>query len=150
MINKNRRSGGSLPDPIPGLVIRYAYLWHAEHVQGREEGVKDRPCAVTLVIRMKEGRKIAMVLPVTHTPPDDPATALEIPAAVKARLGLDSERSWIVLTELNQFSWPGPDLRTVAGGDLSTIAYGMLPPNFFRALRARFADSVRRRRMRIV
>jgi hypothetical protein len=33
----------TLPKPEPGLVIRYSYLWHDEHRQGREEGVKDRP-----------------------------------------------------------------------------------------------------------
>ena len=27
-----------LPAPEPGLVVRYADLWHAEHLQGREEG----------------------------------------------------------------------------------------------------------------
>jgi PHD/YefM family antitoxin component YafN of YafNO toxin-antitoxin module len=36
----------ALPVPVPGLVIRYSYLWQAEHVRGREEGVKDRPCVV--------------------------------------------------------------------------------------------------------
>ncbi len=39
------------------------------------------------------------VLPITHTPPANPADAIEIPAAVKNRLRLDHERSWIVLTE---------------------------------------------------
>jgi len=27
-----------IPDPEPGLVISYAYLWHHEHQTGREEG----------------------------------------------------------------------------------------------------------------
>ena len=40
----------SLPKPEPGLVIRYSYLWHAGHRQGREEGVKDRPRAIVLAI----------------------------------------------------------------------------------------------------
>jgi hypothetical protein len=31
----------SLPDPHPGLVIRYAYLWKREYDEGREEGSKD-------------------------------------------------------------------------------------------------------------
>jgi hypothetical protein len=31
-----------IPNPEPGLVISYAYLWHDEHHAGREEG-KDRP-----------------------------------------------------------------------------------------------------------
>jgi len=33
----------ALPDPQPGLVISYSYLWHHEHRAGREEGLKSRP-----------------------------------------------------------------------------------------------------------
>jgi hypothetical protein len=44
----------SWPVPRPGLVIRYSYLWESEARQGREEGVKDRPCAIVLVI-LREG-----------------------------------------------------------------------------------------------
>ena len=40
----------SWPEPFPGLVVRYSYLWEREASQGREEGVKDRPCAVVLVL----------------------------------------------------------------------------------------------------
>jgi hypothetical protein len=29
------------PNPEPGLVISYAYLWHHEHQVGREEGQKE-------------------------------------------------------------------------------------------------------------
>jgi hypothetical protein len=29
-----------IPNPEPGLVISYAYLWHHEHQAGREEGQK--------------------------------------------------------------------------------------------------------------
>jgi hypothetical protein len=38
------------PVPRPGLVIRYSYLWESEVRQGREEGTKDRPCAIVLVV----------------------------------------------------------------------------------------------------
>jgi hypothetical protein len=127
----------TLPAPKPGLVIRYAYLWESEARRGCVEGVKDRPCAVVLVV-LRDGRQpIVRVLPVTHSPPSNTADALEIPAATKERLGLDSERSWVVLTEANDFIWPGPDLRPVPGGDLGTVAYGFLPPGFMRALRER-------------
>ena len=47
------------------------------------------------------------MVPVTHSPPADPATAIEIPAVTKARLGLDAQRSWIVCNEANVFAWPG-------------------------------------------
>ena len=38
-----------LPDPIPGLVIRYAYLWRDKALRRREEGTKYRPAVVVLV-----------------------------------------------------------------------------------------------------
>lgn len=40
----------SLPRPQPGLVIRYAYLWKREYDQGRDEGSKDRPCAIVMTV----------------------------------------------------------------------------------------------------
>jgi hypothetical protein len=126
-----------LPAPVSGLVIRYSYLWHSEHERGQEEGAKDRPCAVILVTKQSDGDEIVTVLPVTHTPPQNPALALEIPALTKLRLGLDSERSWVVLTEANRFIWPGPDLRR-AGGKLDSVVHGLLPRAFFHQLRDRF------------
>ena len=111
----------SLPVPKPGLVIRYAYLWEAEAREGREEGSKDRPCAIVLVVLRGGNHPIVRVLPVTHSPPSDAADTLEIPGATKERLGLDSQRSWVVLSEANDFIWPGPDLRPVPGSDPSTV-----------------------------
>ena len=131
-------SSVALPEPVPGLVIRYSYLWLVEHRKGQEEGVKDRPCAVILVTQDTEGEKIVTVLPVTHSPPSNPALAMEIPLETKRRLGLDEARSWIVLTEANQFTWPGPDLRPAVSGDMASIAYGQLPRAFYMQLRARF------------
>ncbi len=40
----------SLPEPELGLVIRYSYLWKSEHDAGRDEGSKDRPCAIVLSV----------------------------------------------------------------------------------------------------
>jgi hypothetical protein len=134
----------ALPVPVPGLVIQYSYLWHSEYLQGRDEGVKDRPCAIIAAIREEEdGATRVLVLPITHSTPDDPAVAAEIPVAVKRRLKLDDARSWIVLSEWNDFAWPGPDLRRAPGADDSSIAYGMLPPRLFAAVRDRFLLLVR-------
>ena len=83
----------AFPEPTPGLVIRYSYLWAQEHKRGREEEVKDRPCAVILVTANEDGERVVTVLPVSHTPPADPKFAGEIPATVKRRLNLDDERS---------------------------------------------------------
>jgi len=138
------------PTPVPGLVIRYSYLWRAEHQRGQEEGVKDRPCAVILVTTDDEGDQVVTVLPVTHTPPSDPTLAVAIPHPTKARLGLDDERSWIVLTEANRFVWPGPDLRLAQPGDMASVAYGLLPRAYFKEVAAKFVEIVRARRAGVV
>lgn len=128
-----------LPSPVPGLVIRYSYLWYSEHIVGREEGRKDRPCAIIASIRSDDlGNTRVLVLPITHVPPARLNLAVEIPIKVKERLQLDHARSWIVLSEWNEFIWPGPDLRRLPGADDSTVAYGMLPPGLFATVRERF------------
>ena len=48
-------------------------------------------------------------------------------AAVKRHLGLDDERSWIVVAEGNEFDWPGYDLRKIGRSD--RYDYGFLPPS---------------------
>lgn len=138
-----------LPDPVPGLVISYAYLWRNQQEQGREEGVKDRPCVVVLAVRQEEGERIVTVAPITHTPPRHPKDAIELPAATKRRLGLDDARSWIVATELNRFLWPGPDLRPVPGKP-GAFAYGGLPKQLMVQLKERIAELHRDRRFRLV
>ena len=128
----------TLPKPEPGLVIRYSYLWVREHREGREEGTKDRPCAIVLATRTDHGETKVLVVPVTHSPPTDNASALELPQLVKMHLGLDAGRSWVVLSESNVFDWPGPDLRRVGDRDDSSVAYGFLPPKLFTEMRRRF------------
>jgi hypothetical protein len=123
-----------LPVPEPGLVISYAYLWQAEYEAGREEGVKSRPCVIVITVREDDGKTMVTVAPVTHSPPVPPDTAVEIPQATKQRLGLDAARSWIVVTEVNDFLWPGPDLRPLPR-DGSRFDYGLVPPGLFRQIR---------------
>lgn len=63
---------------------------------------------------MVEVREVVTVVPITHSPPDDSADAVQIPAPLKAHLGLDEAPAWIVVTETNDFLWPGPALRHAA------------------------------------
>jgi hypothetical protein len=130
----------AFPEPQPGLVISYAYLWHHEHRAGREEGAKDRPCVIILAMQSAaDGATMVRVAPVTHSPPDNAATAVELPQAVKRHLGLDADRSWVVINEVNEFTWPGFDLRPLPRSrDL--YAYGFLPPRLFNALIAKLAE----------
>ena len=45
----------TLPKPGNGLVVWYNYLWLREHREGREEGIKDRPCAIILAAFDRNG-----------------------------------------------------------------------------------------------
>jgi hypothetical protein len=90
------------------------------------------------------------VLPVTHTPPIDPSLAIEIPSRVKEHLRLDQERSWIVLDEINDFLWPGYDLRPVPGSQPARVEYGVLPPRFFDKVRTAFLALAQARRVKHV
>ena len=138
-----------LPEPVPGLVIRYSYLWAEEHGRGQEEGVKDRPCAVILVSTDEDGERWVTVLPVTHTPPSVPELAVEIPATTKHRLGLDGERSWVVLSEA-RFLWPRPDLQPARPGDAASVAYRQLPYTLSEEIRTKFIAAIRARRAGVV
>lgn len=130
----------SLLPPRAGQVIAYSYLWAREHRLGLEEGRKDRPCAVVAARQIIAGREVVTVVPITHTPPHDPAEAVVIPASLKAHLGLDDAPAWIVITETNDFLWPGPDIRP------GTV-YGMLPPRFFAHIRDRILQTHLQRKL---
>jgi hypothetical protein len=140
----------SWPVPQPGLVIRYSYLWHREAQAGQEEGVKDRPCAVVVAFQDEGGQTRVYALPITHSPPARGEEAIEIPATVKARLGLDGERSWVTVSEANVFTWPGPDLRFLPGKGPESAAFGFLSPGFFRVVRDRFLAADREERATLV
>jgi hypothetical protein len=141
----------AFPEPVPGLVIHYSYLWRREYERGQEEGVKDRPCAVIMVVTDDHDNKVVTVLPVTHTPPSGATPAVEIPYATKQRLGLDAERSWVMLTEANRFVWPGPDLRLKKSGvGPEGMAYGLLPRALFKQITSRFGDAVEARLANII
>ena len=114
----------------PADVIQYVYLWSHEDREGHVEGRKDRPCAVTIVHASKD---MVGVCPITHTPPGD-GRGVQVPPQTCARLGLDDQAPcWIIATEMNQFTWPGPDIRKTPSGQLS---YGLIPSALFKKVRA--------------
>ncbi len=124
-----------LPKPHAGLVISYSYLWAEEAQKEKEEGVKTRPCAIVLSRQVVEDEYIVTVVPITHTPPHDLDAVIEMSPALKEHLGLDDIPSWIVLSEVNHFIWPGPDLRPVPNTNPPEFTYGVLPPGYFRKLK---------------
>ncbi|MCK6484510.1 MAG: type II toxin-antitoxin system PemK/MazF family toxin [Phycisphaerae bacterium] len=114
-----------LPRLFPGLVIHYAYLWRDEHRRGLEEGAKHRPCLVLAVEDEPDGTYVT-VAPITHRSSSNPDDSIEIPAPTKQRLELDDKRSWVVVTDLNRFRWPGYDLRPIPGKPPGTFDYGVV------------------------
>jgi hypothetical protein len=124
----------AFPTPVPGRVVRYSYLWASEHARGQEEGVKDRPCAIVLTTAGDAGETVVTVPPITHSPPVDPRLGIELPHATKRRPGLDDAQSWVVMTEVNRFAWPDPDLVPSTLGDASSVAYGLLPYALFEKI----------------
>ena len=129
----------SLPTPLPGLVIRYSYLWAADAARGQEEGDKDRPAVIVLVVDgTATGMPRVLALPITHAAPAAGTGAMEIPQGVARSAGLDAARSWVVLSEFNEFVWPGFDLRIIPGRAPPTMAYGFLSAGFFKSLRDRW------------
>ena len=136
----------SLPEPKPGLVIRYDYLWADERDAGREEATKTRPCVVVVATQCIAGELLVTVIPVTHTP--QAAGSVRLPAQTKARLRLDDDASWAVCTEVNRFVWPGPDLRPVMPD--RRWSYGLLPEAVFLHIRRTLVGEIRRRQLRVV
>ena len=136
----------ALPKPEPGLVIPYAYLWRHEHRKGQEEGRKIRPVVIVLASSIQpDGAIRVTVAPITHTPPGKMGKAIVLPPRVKTALALDDDPSWIVLDEVNQFKWPGYDIRPVPGTP-DRFFYGFIPPRLFDAVIARIIALAAERR----
>jgi len=123
----------SIPAPVPGLVIRYSFLWSKDRAAGAVEGSKERPCAVVVAVKTEDGGLRAIVVPITHTPPEDREDSIEVPFAVCKALGLDGEQQWVRLDELNSFGWPGFDIRPVLGKE-GKYDCGMLPKELYRKI----------------
>ena len=134
-----------MPIPQPGDVLSYSYLWSHEAARGQEEGLKDRPVVVVVGHLTAAQRTQLIVVPITHSAPNHAEDAIELPQDIKRHLGLDQERSWIVMTEVNRFIWPGPDIRPI--GDDGDPLFGALPEWFFLKLREAFAQKLANKRL---
>ncbi|MBM3647846.1 MAG: hypothetical protein FJX11_08655 [Alphaproteobacteria bacterium] len=69
-----------------------------------------------------------------------------MPDHVKRHLGLDSSASWIVVSEVNRFRWPGPDLRPIPHAS-ARFAYGSLPADLFEDVRRKLLALYERRKL---
>lgn len=129
------------PDPKPGMVVRYDYLWSHEAAVGREQG-KDRPTCLVAASDSQTKPRYVVLLPITHSPPGTEAIGIEIPAKVKRAIGLDDEPSWVIISEHNIDEWPNAGLSPVPGTP-GIYSYGFIPPGLFAAIKARFLELAR-------
>lgn len=128
-----------LPDPTPGLVIRFDYTWYKDHFK------KERPCAIVLA-SAKTG--IVTVVPITHSYPDigEEDHSLPIPEDVSKAMGLDEDVNYVRLSEVNRFHWPSDRIKPLPH-DTTRCDYGTVPEHFFLEMRKRLAAAVRASRL---
>jgi hypothetical protein len=134
----------ALPDPKPGLVIRYDYLWNREATAGRREG-KDRPACLIAASDAARSPRFVVILPITHAPPVGEIVAIEIPPKVRAAIGLDDAPSWVIVSEHNIDEWPNAGLAPLPGRP-GIFSYGFIPPRLFAAIKAKFLELAERGR----
>lgn len=87
-----------------------------------------------------------LVAPFTTQPPRNPDAAVEAPEAVLRHLRLETDRAWIMCDEINEFTWPGFDLRVTPRTDALGV-YGYLPPKLYRRVRDAVASRFRAQRL---
>jgi hypothetical protein len=110
---------------------------------------KDRPAAIVALLRGDDGRDEVVVFPVTSSHPTDAAAGVEIPAATRDRLGLQDGPCWVIVTEVNIFVWPGPDLRRPENAN-DCFVYGSLPHALMLRIKQSFAAWRTRGRVRAI
>nr|WP_234894556.1 hypothetical protein [Agrobacterium vitis] len=129
-----------MPDPVPGLVIRFGYTWHKDRFR------KDRPCAIVLT---SKASGLVTVVPITHSYPEvgEETESLLIPEDICKAIGLDQDANYVRLCEVNQFTWPSDRLATLPH-DPTRCDYGMIPESFFLEIRKKLSEIVRAQRMK--
>jgi hypothetical protein len=134
----------AFPEPKPGLIVRYDYLWTHEAAAGRGQG-KDRPTCIVAATDSFVRPRYVVLLPITHIAPADDTVGVEIPPKVKQALRLDDEPSWVVVSEHNIDEWPNAGLSPVPSKP-DVFAYGFIPPRLFREIKVGFLELARRTR----
>jgi hypothetical protein len=138
----------ALPDPKPGLIVRYDYLWSREAAAGRDQG-KDRPTCLVAASDSLTKPRYVVLLPFTHSRPDANTVGIEIPPKVKRALGLDDAPSWVIVSEHNIDEWPNAGLSPIPGRP-DAFSYGFIPPGLFAQIKLRFLELARESKSRVV
>jgi hypothetical protein len=134
----------AFPDPKPGLIVRYDYLWSREAAAGRDQG-KDRPACLVAATDSVTRPRYVVLLPITHSPPGAGIVGIEIPTRVKRAIGLDDAPSWVIVSEYNIDEWPNAGLSPIPGKP-GVFSYGFIPPGLFAQIKTRFLELARQKK----
>jgi hypothetical protein len=134
----------ALPEPKPGLVIRYDYLWSHEAALGRDQG-KDRPAGLVAATDQTVQPRFVVILPITNSIPTGDVVGIEIPPRVRQAIGLDDAPCWVIVSEHNVDEWPNGGLQPVPGRP-GVFSYGFIPPSLFAQIKAKFVELAGKRR----
>lgn len=129
----------SVPNPVPGLVIGYEFLFRTDKEKGRENAAKPHPCAIIIVNKEIDERTRVTVLAISHLPPRKSDEKFYLPLSPQecADAGLDAMPQWINIQDANSFDWPGFDLAKTAPD--GSYTYGKLRKATFK----RVVDAVK-------
>jgi hypothetical protein len=128
----------AVPEPKPGLVIRYDYLWSREAEVGLDQG-KDRPACLVAASDSATTPRFVVILPITHAAPARDTVGVEIPSRVRQALGLDDAPCWVIVSEHNVDEWPNAGLVPLPGRP-GVFSYGFVPPRLFAEIKAKFLE----------
>jgi hypothetical protein len=127
-----------LPEPKPGLVVRYDYLWIDQAARGRDQG-NDRPACIVAASDSASTPRFVVLLPITRTPPSGNTVGIAIPPRVRQAIGLDDAPSWVIVSEHNVDEWPNGGLAPIPGRP-GIFSYGFIPPGLFAVIKAKFLE----------
>jgi hypothetical protein len=133
-----------VPEPEPGLIVRYDYLWLREAAAGHDQG-KDRPACLVAASDSTTRPRFVVILPITHLPPAGDTIGIEIPPKVRRAIGLDDEPCWVIVSAHNVDEWPNAGLEPIPGRP-GIFAYGFVPPCLFAQIKRKFLELARQRR----
>lgn len=128
----------SFPEPRPGLVIRYDYLWSHEAAAGHDQG-KERPACLVAAMDPEVSPRFVVILPIMHKRPDKNTVGVEIPVKVRQALGLDDGPSWVIASEHNVDEWPNAGVALLPGRP-GVFSYAFIPPGLFAQVKAKFLE----------
>ena len=144
-----------IPDEPPiGNLVAYEYLWLSQE-STREDGAKVYPVALIFAKKIIASVTLAYAVGMSHKPPDGSEKTIVVPRKLKRHLGLDEDPSCIYTDQLNEFTWPGPDLRPAEWlsklpGARDSCIIGALPRNWFALVKQEVIENLKQKRAHIV